>query len=745
MRRVVLIAVSLAGLAVAGAGALYATYQRQYLVTETAKAELVGLRQSLDGIQQLTVMKDDGVSVALDKSIFDKICATLAGQSIAVYSKRLDDTIRLSIKSAAIRTEPGRMVAHLDLTASDSKRGLSVGLDAEGFIYYAGTTEEASASEDGPTNAANFKFIPVRINPKIQYGFLDLRGRQFASDTITTGILSFLFDKLAWKATYRPQVSFSVGSPKTITQHFGDNNAGTVVFTATPSPLRFEQWLTIVAPVFTTKGVVLTATLGPARQTPQVFAAALSDKVGADDIDSARLEVAAKAGVLDGLFARDVAVTIGRQAFAKLTDQIAGALAGFSISVQGKSISGRLFDKKWRDNILGEGGFFAEIQDAGRLEGRVSFGKPAAALDKEHGPYLTLPVNASFEAPVHVHFDPLIGGGIGTSIGMRGSASTTLRAWVGNTKFVFEGRTVAIAGPVLSCGLLDIDARTDGKLKIGDGVATVPQIGAKVGALIGAEPLAPSLIAGAPVVMSLLSPTKEEERSTAPLSIVDGLFASLSLDDLAAELSAEGYRVSTSFSVSLANQPFSPLPADFRDRMRKAATDHWIATIRQPCPDTLGIRIDVGDLEIGPNGEILKFIRNAWNDPPKDPGRTTRSSNFSVAFKPKPRITTQQPNRSRMTWVISPRRHSPPIVVSDMRRVSWPRALRYWQPIPSEQWEVSSPTRTRIQITAGSESRSHRSPLAPGLLMGSAPDIAGSWSHPSQEICRLYLRPCQRA
>ena len=134
MRRVVLIAVSLAGLAVAGAGALYATYQRQYLVTETAKAELVGLRQSLDGIQQLTVMKDDGVSVALDKSIFDKICATLAGQSIAVYSKRLDDTIRLSIKSAAIRTEPGRMVAHLDLTASDSKRGLSVGLDAEGFI-----------------------------------------------------------------------------------------------------------------------------------------------------------------------------------------------------------------------------------------------------------------------------------------------------------------------------------------------------------------------------------------------------------------------------------------------------------------------------------------------------------------------------------------------------------------------------------------------------------------------------------
>jgi hypothetical protein len=57
------------------------------------------------------------------------------------------------------------------------------------------------------------------------------------------------------------------------------------------------------------------------------------------------------------------------------------------------------------------------------------------------------------------------------------------------------------------------------------------------------------------------------------------------------------------------------------NRLRKAATDHWNATMRQPCPDLPGIRIEVGDLEIGPNGEIMKFIRNAWNDITKGPGK----------------------------------------------------------------------------------------------------------------------------
>ena len=114
----------------------------------------------------------------------------------------------------------------------------------------------------------------------------------------------------------------------------------------------------------------------------------------------------------------------------------------------------------------------------------------------------------------------------------------------------FEGRTVSLAGPVLTCGLLDVDARTDGRLKLGGDVvvATVPSLGAKVGVLIGDKPLAPSVVAGAPILAPLVPPTKQEERrqprfrSSMVCFIADrGCPCSASHED--------GYRISTSFSI----------------------------------------------------------------------------------------------------------------------------------------------------------------------------------------------------
>jgi hypothetical protein len=621
MRGVAWIAAGILGLAVTGGVTLFATYQHEFILTEANKAEFVGQQQSLYGVKSIAQLDGDGAFVALNRSVFDKASAALSGKSVTVHSKELNDDVQLTVKSLTLQTESGRITAQLDLIASDSKRGITVGLNVEGFLVYTGSTEEDSSSPDGPTDAANFKFVPVKVVPQIQYGFLNLRGRRFTSDTIANGSLSFLFDKLAWKVTYRPHVSFAVGSPETIKQHFGDDNSGAVDLIATPSPFRFDQWLNVVAPVFTSKGVVLTATLTPTRQAPTAIVHAVADNVSDADLGRARQEVQAKAGTLDRLFASDVAVTVGREAFTKLTDQIAGALAGFNISVQGKSISGRLFDKKWRDDILGEGGFFAEIQDASRIQGRVNIAKPSIVLDQEHGPSLSLPVSASFSAPLHVHFDPLIGGGIGSTILMQGSATTTLRAWFATTKFPFEGRTIAVAGPVMSCGLLDIDARTDGRLKIGGGVATVPQIGARAGVLVGSNPLAPSFVSGSPISITIVPPAKQEERSTDRLSVIDGLFASFSLNDFSAELGADGYRVAYSFDVALGNQPFSQPSPENVERLRKAAIDHWNATIRQPCPDLPSIRIEVGDLEIGPNGEIMKFLKNSWDDITKGPGK----------------------------------------------------------------------------------------------------------------------------
>ena len=295
MQRIAWLALGASGLAFAGGATLFATYQREYILMEANMAEFIGLQQSLDGVKISAQLNGDGAFIAIDRSVFEKTNAALSGKTVTVHSKDLDDDVRLTVKSVALQTEPGRMTAQLDLIASDPKRRIAAGLNVEGFLVYTGATEEDSSSPDGPTDAANFKFVPVKVIPRFQYGFLNLQGRRFVSDTITAGSLSFLFENLAWKATYRPHVSFAVGSPETITQHFGDDNTGIVDLIATPSPFRFDQWFNVVAPIFTSKGVMLTATLTPTRQAPTTVVPTVANNVSEADLSRARQKVQAKA------------------------------------------------------------------------------------------------------------------------------------------------------------------------------------------------------------------------------------------------------------------------------------------------------------------------------------------------------------------------------------------------------------------------------------------------------------------
>jgi hypothetical protein len=582
---------------------------------------MVGLHQSLDGIAAANQLATNGVFIALDRSIFEKLSSAMTLRSVSLRSKKLGDDIDVMVDSMSVSPEAGRMAVTLDVTAKSTERGLTAGLRVDGFIYFAGITEEHNPSDNAPINAANFKFLPVSLAPHLQYGFLSLRARKFVNGMITAGVFSLLFDRLAWKIAYRPSLAFSYDSSSAITQHFGQDNSGTLVLRVTPSPLHFQRWLKILAPVFTTHGVLLAASLDQAYQPPALIPPPVSRPGTPQDVDATENQVETKAAALGGYFSKNVAVTLGRSALDTLSGQLAAVLDGFTIAARGQSFSGRLFDKPWRDKILGDGGFFAEVRDASRIEATAKFAKPSATLDPSVGPRLVLPVGVSFDAPLHVHVDPLIGGGVGTTIGIKGAANTTLTAWMGTTKFVFEGQPIALAGPVMTCALINIDAKSDGKFTLGTGWATVPQIGAKFGQLIGQSPLAPTIVAGPPINMAILAPTPRAERASVDLVVLQGLFATITLDDFSADVTSQGYRLSTSFKITLASQSLPQPTDDYRNRLRTAAADFWSASMRQPCPDVPAIRIEVGDIEIGPNGEILKFLKNAWNDITKGPGK----------------------------------------------------------------------------------------------------------------------------
>jgi hypothetical protein len=226
MRKLILIALILA--VFAGGVSVYATYQRQYIVSQAAQSEMIGLRQSLGGVEAANALGSNGAYIALDRSMFDKLSSAMTRQSVSLNAKQLGEDINITVNAASVQPDTGRMALHLHLSAASPKRGLTVGLEVDGFVYFAGITEETNSS-DGTIDAANFKFLPVSVVPRLQFGFLNLRGRKFVSDTMTSGVLSLMFNQLAWKIAYRPHLSFSYDSPSTITQHFGQDNAESLV------------------------------------------------------------------------------------------------------------------------------------------------------------------------------------------------------------------------------------------------------------------------------------------------------------------------------------------------------------------------------------------------------------------------------------------------------------------------------------------------------------------------------------
>lgn len=367
MRKLIILALAVAALG--GGIALYATYQRQYILSKATQAEMAGLRQSLDGLAAADKLGTNAAFIALDRSVFEKLGAAMTSRSVSLRSKKLADTIDLTVNAVSIRPEAGRMAVTLDATAKSAKSGLAASLRIDGFVYFAGITEAQVPSGDAPMDAAIFRFLPVSVTPNLRYGFLNLRARKFVSDAITAGALSFLFDRLSWKVAYRPGLAFTYDSKSTITQHFGQSNSGTVVLQVTPSLLRFRRWLKVLAPVFTPRGVVLAASLDPSYQPPSTIPPPVAGATP-DDIAAAEHQVEAKMAALDGYFSKDVAVTIGREALANLSDQLGAALSSFSLTARGQSISGRLFDKPWRDKNSGKG--------------RVFCGGPRRQSDRSH-------------------------------------------------------------------------------------------------------------------------------------------------------------------------------------------------------------------------------------------------------------------------------------------------------------------------------------------------------------------------
>ncbi|MBL8075504.1 MAG: hypothetical protein JNL29_14145, partial [Nitrospira sp.] len=169
----------------------------------------------------------------------------------------------------------------------------------------------------------------------------------------------------------------------------------------------------------------------------------------------------------------DSAVIVRKPLLEKLTAQFNERSSDErTVSFQSTRSRGRLFEKQWRDNLLGDGGLFVELDGRDAAWGTVSL-KQVTSAWSEKG--LAYSASAEIEANtiMYVHFDPLIGGGIGRRTTLEGAASPVLSGTLSLALRTYQGVPVLVIANHLDCSKFPITVLDNGDLALG---VTVSQL-----------------------------------------------------------------------------------------------------------------------------------------------------------------------------------------------------------------------------------------------------------------------------
>ncbi len=169
----------------------------------------------------------------------------------------------------------------------------------------------------------------------------------------------------------------------------------------------------------------------------------------------------------------DSAVIVRKQLLEKLTTQFNERSSDErTVSFQSTRSRGKLFEKQWRDNLLGDGGLSVELDGRDAAWGTVTL-KQVTSAWSEKGLAYSASINIEANTILYVHFDPLLGGGVGKRATLEGTASPVLAGTLSFAIRTYAGVPVLVAMNHLDCSKFPLTVLDDGDLSMG---VTVSQL-----------------------------------------------------------------------------------------------------------------------------------------------------------------------------------------------------------------------------------------------------------------------------
>lgn len=523
---------------------------------------------------------------------------------------------KVTLDRIVLTPRTGQLAAEVALTAVSERSGLALNLTGAANVHFAGM----STAADG-ASLARFGIELLDLQPAVRFGTFEWKLQDFwGALAADLAVLLARPDFFEVAIPLSDRVAASLGFDFTRTEQINDVG-GTVTYRATMPESIIEERLTFSAPVAMTEGVWL---LGRRSQDGQatIRAPAVPD-VAVNTLATEIAALEAKVGAaLSGKApaGQDLQLFAGRDAFLAIANRIAGLPADKrQVTIQTITRTGRLAEANWRDDLLGRGGAFAELNGDRAGSAVIGFSPPRASWD--NGVLrLALDASARANASIHVHVDPLIGGGVGTTLGIEGSGGGRLAARATPRLYEHQGGKVAALDMRLECGELGIDVATDGRLKADFGWMSVPRLGARVRMPVGRDPLAPMLLLDARphfVRMPEIDPDGAGPWTGAFRHRAIRIVASPSLvvSDgagirVGATVTLEPIVIATGTSALEAAEGKVRDEATVIARRTKAALDAMQDAARAEinCQSKPKVEILLGNFAFGPNNEIVRFF-----------------------------------------------------------------------------------------------------------------------------------------
>lgn len=610
--------------------------------------------EALDVADQSLDLAGDGgwtAMAGINDAAIDAAFEAIEGAVLKNTEEGILQGAEITIEEIEVSPGFGAMDAAVALTAR--RDGLTLGLVLQGAVLVHGIEngsreiEVAGQKRAVRTSEISFRIDPVSIAPSLAPADLDRDQSGFWID-LAPGLANLVLpaDLLTIRFPLQAEFYQQIGIDEERTAVLDETTNASVTYHLSMPKDEILVGVAYGAPVYTGSAVWVMArevAEAPPEIRPRARPAGDAEEIetAARALDeSIKGRLGSLQRMLDGVETPRIVLAVDNRLLSSVRTKIMSlAEDRRRLTVRLKDRSGKLSETKWHDNVLGDGGAYVEIgcPDCGNLEAQLhdlSFDTTGevwrAAVD----------LSARVDGNLHAHFDPLVGGGAGTSIGVEGKTEgvqtigAELRSQIRSSD---GGHRAALLAVQPSCNRLELIATTDGRMKFDVGWMSMPRVGARLFVPVGAEAVEPVLVMASELLYLYWNETTQvsgSEESGGWWLTMPQLASVLTVSP--SEFTLEDGQMLAAIDVAVRHVPSSS-DTDARAAARVAleleeaeaisaareATAKLLEVAREQsrCEDAqVGMRVLLGDVEFGPNNEIVKFFRNAWNDITKGPG-----------------------------------------------------------------------------------------------------------------------------